>query len=402
MRHAGSGKTFTVSGSDAAPGLMPRALRELCRIVDSEKSKTDVTLKASMLELYQDTLVDLLLPTEPSRGGAPSERPKLDVKKDAKGWVTVTNITIRCAPTRRGAPAAAADARAAALCSDCAGYADLTAALKEGVARRKTASTLMNAESSRSHQIFCVVIESTDLQTQTVTRGKLSFVDLAGSERVKKSGATGEQLKEAMAINMSLSALGNVINALATEQAHVPYRDHRLTMLMSDSLGGSAKTLMFCNVSPSVRPLRLAACALCALTLCCPTGGQPGRDAEQLVVRCVHACRCDGGRACGCAALRADARLLLARHRAAATRVRAIKNDPNKNIATREVRAAASTDAAQRMPFAQRWQQAERVRRHTQMVRLQQQVAHWRAKAGEQGVEELDDIGDARAPAAQA
>ena len=245
---------------------MPRALRELCRIVDSEKSKTDVTLKAYMLELYQDTLVDLLLPTEQSRGGAASERPKLDVKKDAKGWVTVTNITIRCGPARRGAQAAAADARGNAARSDCAGYADLTAALKEGVARRKTASTLMNAESSRSHQIFCVVIESTDLQTQTVTRGKLSFVDLAGSERVKKSGATGEQLKEAMAINMSLSALGNVINALATEQAHVPYRDHRLTMLMSDSLGGSAKTLMFCNVSPSVRPLRFLSCASRSLT----------------------------------------------------------------------------------------------------------------------------------------
>ena len=171
----------------------------------------------------------------------------------------------------------------------------------------------MNAESSRSHQIFCVVIESTDLQTQTVTRGKLSFVDLAGSERVKKSGATGEQLKEAMAINMSLSALGNVINALATEQAHVPYRDHRLTMLMSDSLGGSAKTLMFCNVSPSVRRERHAAAArprgavssahgcharyaaaarshigaLTAVPL--NAGGQPGRDAEQLVLRCVRA-----------------------------------------------------------------------------------------------------------------
>ena len=80
---------------------MPRALRELCRIVDSEKSKTDVTLKAYMLELYQDTLVDLLLPTEQSRGGAAPER-KLDVKKDAKGWVTVTNITIRCGCLRRG------------------------------------------------------------------------------------------------------------------------------------------------------------------------------------------------------------------------------------------------------------------------------------------------------------
>jgi hypothetical protein len=85
-----------VSGNDAAPGLMPRALRELCRIVDSEKSKTDVTLKAYMLEIYQDTLVDLLLPSETGRAAGAAERPKLDVKKDAKGWVTVTNITIRC------------------------------------------------------------------------------------------------------------------------------------------------------------------------------------------------------------------------------------------------------------------------------------------------------------------
>lgn len=82
--------------------------------------------------------------------------------------------------------------------------------------------------------------------------------------------------------------------------------------------------------------------------------------------------------------------------------MRAIKNDPNKNIATREVRAAGSTDAAQRMAFAQRGQQPDSGRHRPQMVRLQQQVAHWRAKAGEQGVEELEDIGEARAAAAQA
>ena len=82
--------------------------------------------------------------------------------------------------------------------------------------------------------------------------------------------------------------------------------------------------------------------------------------------------------------------------------MRAIKNDPNKNIATREVRAAASADAAQRIALAVRRLQADCVRRRPQMVRLQQQVAHLRAKAGEQGVEELEDIGDARPPAAQA
>lgn len=126
-----------------------------------------------------------------------------------------------------------------------------TGVIDAGLSVRKVTSTNMNVESSRSHLIFSLVIECTDLQTQTVTRGKLSFVDLAGSERVKKSGATGDTMKEAQAINKSLSALGNVISALATEQAHIPYRDHKLTMLMSDSLGGNAKTLMFVNVSPT-------------------------------------------------------------------------------------------------------------------------------------------------------
>lgn len=80
---------------------------------------------------------------------------------------------------------------------------------------------------------------------------QLSFVDLAGSERIKKSGSSGHQLKEAQSINKSLSALGDVIGALSSDGQHVPYRNHKLTMLMSDSLGGNAKTLMFVNVSPA-------------------------------------------------------------------------------------------------------------------------------------------------------
>ena len=152
-------------------------------------------------------------------------------------------------------------------------YEELKAIILRGSEQRHTGGTQMNDESSRSHLVLSIVIESTNLQTQSLARGKvnlhtksflkkifglkllhlqLSFVDLAGSERVKKSGSSGHQLKEAQSINKSLSALGDVIGALSADsQQHIPYRNHKLTMLMSDSLGGNAKTLMFVNVSPA-------------------------------------------------------------------------------------------------------------------------------------------------------
>ncbi|KAJ9146819.1 hypothetical protein P3X46_029043 [Hevea brasiliensis] len=146
-----------------------------------------------MVELYQDTLVDLLLPK--------NVKPlKLDIKKDSK--MILQNI------------------------------------IRRGSARRHTPGTQVNEESSRSHLILSIVIESSDLQTQSVAKGKLSFVDLAGSERVKKSGSSGSHLKEAQSINKSLLALGDVTNALSSGGQHIPYRNHKLTMLMSDSLGG--------------------------------------------------------------------------------------------------------------------------------------------------------------------
>jgi hypothetical protein len=148
---------------------------------------------------------------------------------------------------------------------------DVMKIFARGSGRRATASTQMNAESSRSHLICSLVVKLTNRRSGTQSVGKLTLVDLAGSEvsvslnlllfhfshsfscvqRVDKSGASGDQLKEAQSINKSLSALGDVIAALTTNQQHVPYRNHPLTMLMSDSIGGNAKTLMFVNTSPA-------------------------------------------------------------------------------------------------------------------------------------------------------
>lgn len=225
----GSGKTFTVYGSERSPGLTPRGVVELFRIINRDSGKFTFSISLYMLELYQDTLMDLLLPPTPKSNKNPPDPPKLEIKKDPKGMVTVAGATVVEVTSAK----------------------ELMATIEAGQQRRHVASTQMNRESSRSHLVISVIIESTNLQTQSMSKGKLSFVDLAGSERVKKSGSTGENLKEAQAINKSLSALGDVISALATEQQHIPYRNHKLTMLMSDSLGGNAKTLMFVNVSPA-------------------------------------------------------------------------------------------------------------------------------------------------------
>lgn len=107
----------------------------------------------------------------------------------------------------------------------------------------KVGATAMNLESSRSHAMFTVTIES--CRNGLVTQGKLQLVDLAGSERQSKTGAQGERLKEAAKINLSLSTLGNVISSLVDgKSTHIPYRNSKLTRLLQDSLGGNSKTVM--------------------------------------------------------------------------------------------------------------------------------------------------------------
>lgn len=129
--------------------------------------------------------------------------------------------------------------------------------MEQGWKNRSVGATLMNTDSSRSHAIFSVHLErmETDMSPTsdtTIKKGKLNLVDLAGSERQAKTGASGDRLKEATKINLSLSALGNVISALVDGKCkHIPYRDSKLTRLLQDSLGGNTKTLMIACLSPA-------------------------------------------------------------------------------------------------------------------------------------------------------
>lgn len=221
----GSGKTFTIQGVPGNPGVTPRAMHEMFAILRKLPEHYDWKVTCYMVELYLDVLVDLFLPRELRAAGAQT----INIKKDAKGMVILPEATLK----------------------EVTSPEELLARYDEGTAQRHTEKTKMNDTSSRSHLVFGIFIDVTNNQTNQRTVGKLSLVDLAGSERVSKTEATAERLKEGRAINKSLSALGDVIAALSAGEAHIPYRNHKLTMLMSDSLGGTAKTLMFVNVSPA-------------------------------------------------------------------------------------------------------------------------------------------------------
>ncbi|KAI5625262.1 kinesin-like protein KIN-14E, partial [Silurus asotus] len=221
----GSGKTFTMLGDreQKNPGIIPRTFTRIFEIIQENETKFEFKVLASMLELYNDRLQDLFV----SPSEAVSKR--IEIKKDKKGLVFA-----------QGAEA-----------KEATSAGELFALFELSSANRHISATKMNIESSRSHLIISIMLESRNLANGSMTFGKLNLVDLAGSERAAKTGAKDDQLKEANSINKSLSALGDVISALALEQAHVPYRNNKLTQLMQDSLGGNSKTLMFLNISPS-------------------------------------------------------------------------------------------------------------------------------------------------------
>lgn len=229
----GSGKTFTMTGSPDLPGLTPRAITEIFALING---RGHCTCKVStyFVELYNDNLVDLFWILDNKKAvrnidGSMVEPPHLDIKLNKQKMVFINNAVVKEARDPE----------------------ELMALFMAGNGERHVGATKMNAESSRSHSIFSIMVESYDSATKRTTIGKLSLVDLAGSERADKTGAQAERLKEAQSINKSLSALGDVIAALSEGEKFIPYRNNKLTQLMQDSLGGNAKTLMFVNFSPA-------------------------------------------------------------------------------------------------------------------------------------------------------
>ena len=188
----GSGKTYTMTGAEGSPGIIPRAVDTLFALMAENSKVCSFKIRTYMVELYNDVLVDLYYLLD--KHATHDKPPSLTIGKNAKGMVVVKNVKMRDATTA----------------------AELLELFDTGNGARHVGSTKMNAESSRSHLVFAVMIESYNKQTKKTTTGKLSLVDLAGSERVGKTGASADRLREAQSINKSLSALGDVISALST------------------------------------------------------------------------------------------------------------------------------------------------------------------------------------------
>lgn len=224
----GCGKSFTMQGpsttDDEMKGVIPNSFSHIFHFVKMSK-EIEFLIRCSYLELYNEEIRDLL--------GNQKNPAKCELKEDPNKGVYIKNLTDVV----------------------CESPDDLYKMLDKGLINRTVASTQMNSESSRSHSIFTIIIEMSskdpDSGKDMLRVGKLNLVDLAGSERQKKTGAKDQTLKEGIKINLSLSALGNVISALSEGGRHIPYRDSKLTRLLQDSLGGNTKTMMIAAISPA-------------------------------------------------------------------------------------------------------------------------------------------------------
>ncbi|KAJ3254975.1 kinesin-like nuclear fusion protein [Boothiomyces macroporosus] len=226
----GSGKTFTMEGppkvngiDDPNTGMIPRAVQQIFTHAEELKEKGwEYTMEAQYLEIYNETIRDLLTKDD---GSKPHDI-KHDHQNDSTHVTNTTNVMVTCPD-------------------------EVFVLLAKAGSNRAVAATNCNERSSRSHSVFTLKLTGTNPLTEESSCGVLNLVDLAGSERLNSSGSTGERLKETQSINKSLSSLSDVINALGQDQKHIPYRNSKLTYLLQNSLGGNSKTLMFVNISPA-------------------------------------------------------------------------------------------------------------------------------------------------------
>ncbi|XP_038689595.1 kinesin-like protein KIN-14L [Tripterygium wilfordii] len=220
----GSGKTYTMSGPSGGSaedmGINYLALNDLFKMSNMRKDIISYDIHVQMVEIYNEQVRDLL--------AEDSSTPKLEIRScTSDNGFSLPDATIHSVKSTT----------------------DVLNLMKLGEVNRVVSSTAMNNRSSRSHSVLTVHVQGEDTSGGSI-RSRLHLVDLAGSERVDKSEVTGDRLKEAQHINKSLSCLGDVITALAQKNSHIPYRNSKLTLLLQDSLGGRAKTLMFAHVSP--------------------------------------------------------------------------------------------------------------------------------------------------------
>ncbi|XDV35181.1 hypothetical protein PO909_005177, partial [Leuciscus waleckii] len=218
-----SGKTYTMEGKLHDPngrGIIPRIAEDIFNHIYIMDENLEFHIKVSYFEIYMDKIRDLL----------DVSKTNLSVHEDKNRVPYVKGCTERFVSSPD----------------------EVMDVIDEGKANRHVAVTNMNEHSSRSHSIFLISIKQEHVETEQKLCGKLYLVDLAGSEKVSKTGAEGSVLDEAKNINKSLSALGNVISALAEgTKTHVPYRDSKMTRILQDSLGGNCRTTMFICCSPS-------------------------------------------------------------------------------------------------------------------------------------------------------
>ncbi|CAF1144865.1 unnamed protein product [Rotaria sordida] len=221
----GTGKTFTMEGIRSQVelrGIIPSSFTHIFDSISHTTSR-QFLVRASYLEIYNESIRDLL-----SR----DQNKRLQLQEHPKEGVHVHDLSSFITKNIQ----------------------EIEHVMTTGNLNRSTGATNMNEHSSRSHAIFIITVESSEIGMDGkahIRVGKLNLVDLAGSERQAKTGSTGERFKEATNINLSLSVLGNVISALVDGNSHIPYRDSKLTRLLQNSLGGNSKTIMIATLGPA-------------------------------------------------------------------------------------------------------------------------------------------------------